>query len=517
MKTFTITVFTIISFTLNLFGQQPFFVQLSSTNFGCGVSEVTAVSNCSFNGTVSVTVLNTPPGITITNVSNVVAGNFTFNVEVTSAAPIFATLEFTIITTNNPTGCPPPGAKYQDRIMTNCVCNLELDLFLEHESCNLCNNGFATITTSGGSGVNNILWSNGQTGTDAGPFEPGNYTVIVGDTYGCSDTASFIIEQYVCSGLLNVEVSSEDESCLSCNNGSAIAIAGGGSGQYTYVWSNGSSSTNPGPLAPGIYQIQVTDIDQCSTTDSIIINPYICPGYTIVPSVEEVVCYGECNGIVNLALSNGSQNFLAFWNDGNTETSRENLCAGTYLINITDADNCVASDTVVVYQPELFSFGEIDVESSENGEGGVITINYTGGQGEIDWFINGNEYDLEDSLAVNQMVFSDLEPSCYEILGIDENGCQLITDSICVDNVSAISDYRLGELLLFPNPAMDIVYLKNIDIQDHFSLNITNISGMVVYKSHNEKMINISTLESGIYFVTVTTNKGIYSQKLIKI
>jgi Secretion system C-terminal sorting domain/SprB repeat len=439
MKTFTITFFVIVSFTLNLFGQQPFSVQLSSTNFGCGVSQVSAISNCSFNGSVSVTVLNTPLGIIISNVSNVVAGNFTFNMEVTPAAPIFSTLQFSILTTDNPTGCPPPGAIYQDRITVDCVCNIVLDHTLTHESCYM------------------------------------------------------------------------------CNNGSALAIVSGGSSPYTYLWSNGSVSPNSGPVAPGIYYVQVTDDDLCTTWDTIAINPYVCPGFTIVPVVGDVLCFGECNGIIDLILSNGSQSFQALWADGNTENSREDLCEGTYTLTVIDADNCTASDSVEIFQPELFSLGEISVVSSEDGDGGMITINYTGGQGQIDWFINGNEYNLQDSMGVNQKVFSNLEPACYKILGIDENGCELNTDSICVENISAISDLRLSELLLIPNPAMDEVYLKNLDIQDHFSLNITNTSGIVIYKSQNERTLNISTLASGIYFVTVTTNQGIYSQKLIKI
>jgi hypothetical protein len=156
----------------------------------------------------------------------------------------------------------------------------------------------------------------------------------------------------------------------------------GGSGQYNYTWSNGAISSNSGPLSPGIHYVEVIDSNLCTISDTIIIDPYVCPGFAVIPMVEDVLCFGECNGEVDLTLSNGSQNFQVLWDDGSIENIREDLCVGTYQFTIKDSDNCLALDSIEVFQPELFAASDIITNAAVDGEKGSITINYTGNQGQ---------------------------------------------------------------------------------------------------------------------------------------
>jgi hypothetical protein len=229
----------------------------------------------------------------------------------------------------------------------------------------------------------------------------------------------------------------------------------GGSGQYNYTWSNGAISSNSGPLSPGIHYVEVIDSNLCTISDTIIIDSYLCPGFAVIPMVEDVLCFGECNGEVDLTLSNGSQNFQVLWDDGKTDNARKELCEGTYQFTITDVDNCIISDSVTVYQPEAFLLDTFHIVSAQNGESGSITIDFLGGQGDIVWYLNGIEYVSNDSLPLNQMVFFDLTPECYIISGIDESGCKVKTDSICVDNISSTGDFEKFRFSVFPNPTMD--------------------------------------------------------------
>lgn len=75
--------------------------------------------------------------------------------------------------------------------------------------------------------------------------------------------------------------------------------------------------------------------------------------------------------------------------------------------------------------------------------------------------------------------------------------------------------------LIFPNPANNEL---TINLKDFYSLNCTiniyNIQGRTVYNSSvktaiDKQYINTSTYPNGIYFITITTNKTQYQQKLI--
>jgi hypothetical protein len=68
------------------------------------------------------------------------------------------------------------------------------------------------------------------------------------------------------------------------------------------------------------------------------------------------------------------------------------------------------------------------------------------------------------------MVFSDLVPICYVIAGIDEKGCKLITDTICVENISATNEFEHDDVFLFPNPASDVIHLVNDSYAYDFSV-----------------------------------------------
>lgn len=66
---------------------------------------------------------------------------------------------------------------------------------------------------------------------------------------------------------------------------------------------------------------------------------------------------------------------------------------------------------------------------------------------------------------------------------------------------------------IYPNPATDVVRLNGVE-----SANVTvrNITGSVVLAENGVNEVNVSGLASGVYVVTVESDKGVYSTRLIK-
>ena len=130
--------------------------------------------------------------------------------------------------------------------------------------------GTATITESGGTAPYTYSWSpSGGNGSTASGLAPGNYTVTVTDSKGCTENIDIIIAP---AAPPNISISNKkDASCFGLSDGTATALAAGGSTPYTYSWNtipvqNSATASN---LAAGNYTVTVTDINGCSASTSV--------------------------------------------------------------------------------------------------------------------------------------------------------------------------------------------------------------------------------------------------------
>ncbi len=68
---------------------------------------------------------------------------------------------------------------------------------------------------------------------------------------------------------------------------------------------------------------------------------------------------------------------------------------------------------------------------------------------------------------------------------------------------------------MFPNPATSIINIELAEVHTNFQIKILNTLGQVVLAIDNEKLVNVSTLASGVYFVNVNTENGNATQKIL--
>ena len=151
----------------------------------------------------------------------------------------------------------------------------DITSFTNPSSCQASGDGTATATASGGTGsIYTYSWTTApvQTTTTAtGLFASVLYTVTVWDSLGCSaqDTITLITSP----PSLAVSITADNNpSCNGDSDGRATANASGGTGAYTYKWSDPASQTTTqatGLLGGVNFIVTVTDSLGCFTTDNI--------------------------------------------------------------------------------------------------------------------------------------------------------------------------------------------------------------------------------------------------------
>lgn len=138
--------------------------------------------------------------------------------------------------------------------------------------CNGGNTGIMTVMAGGGSFPYTYQWTpNAGTGATINNLLAGSYTVTVTDSAGCVQTLTDTVAE---PPPISVAMSSVNTNCDSLI-GQAGTTPSGGTPGYTYLWSNGQSASTITGLAGGTYTVTVTDINNCTVTDSVavVVNP----------------------------------------------------------------------------------------------------------------------------------------------------------------------------------------------------------------------------------------------------
>ncbi|MCH9661777.1 MAG: T9SS type A sorting domain-containing protein, partial [Bacteroidetes bacterium] len=98
----------------------------------------------------------------------------------------------------------------------------------------------------------------------------------------------------------------------------------------------------------------------------------------------------------------------------------------------------------------------------------------------------------------------------YDSWTID-NG-PIITD----DCQLGIADYLQSQIKLYPNPVANKLYLQTSDRVDIEAIRIYDLMGKKMLETKANSVLDVSLLSKGVYLVSITTNKGILTEKLFK-
>ncbi|NNF02189.1 MAG: T9SS type A sorting domain-containing protein, partial [Bacteroidia bacterium] len=211
-------------------------------------------------------------------------------------------------------------------------------------SCYGGSDGAIDITVSGGTPPYSYLWTDGSTDEDRTGLTAGAYTVVVTDANGCVITLCTVLSE---PSELICATSKSDVKCNGANTGMAGVAAAGGIPPYTYLWSNGETSTNISGLSVGTYTVTITDDNGCTTSCEAVIgqSSVVIVGNATITNTS---CHDAMDGMATLNPSGGTPPYMFSWSNGQVSQTATGLGMGTYVVTITDDNGCVLVDTASI-------------------------------------------------------------------------------------------------------------------------------------------------------------------------
>lgn len=353
-------------------------------------------------------------------------------------------------------------------------------------------NGTASVNVIGGTIPYHYQWSGPGLGiadtlVNVGSLCAGNYSLLVTDDHGCNLLNNFTLVE---PPFINLTFTTVDEQCSGACDGQALVIATGGTPGYTYQWdtdASGQTSANAIGLCAGNYDVTVYDQNLCAQTGNVnVLTPNPMSFVSII--VDDVDCFGNCNGSISVNVTGGVPPYIFSWSNGSGLQNPSGLCQGVYNLTVYDDNGCFITNTAIVNQPPQLSMTLVPTdETCYNYNNGSILNTITGGQPpyNISWMPGG----------MSSPSLTNIADGTYCVTVTDFNSC-VITACETIDG---------------PLP-LDIV---NVITQDAHcgnndgSIQISIAGGNPGYVIEWETGWNsalLSNIISGCYDVTVTDN-----------
>ncbi|MBI5541212.1 MAG: PKD domain-containing protein, partial [Bacteroidia bacterium] len=244
--------------------------------------------------------------------------------------------------------------------------------------CNSGATGTADLTVGGGTPSYTYNWSNLALSEDLTGLSANTYNVTVTDNLGCTITSSVVITQ---PSAVTVSITSNiGTTGFGLCDGSATAAGANGTPGYTYLWTSGSSTATTSGLCAGTYTVTVTDLNGCTATTTVTIVEPNALTVTIV-STTNVLCNGVCSGSATLSVSGGVAPYTYLWPNAQTTITATGLCAGSYIVTVTDFNGITGTATAVITEPSVVtsSIGSQVNVSCNGGSNGTATVAVGGG------------------------------------------------------------------------------------------------------------------------------------------
>lgn len=273
--------------------------------------------------------------------------------------------------------------------------------------------------------------------------------------------------------------------CNGKGDGAIDLSVAGGSGGYTFIWSNGATTEDLVELKSGSYTVIVKDSIGCSSQKTFTL---VNTSQITISATSVLPTCNQSNGSINITVSGGVGPYTYLWSNSAISEDIQNLGAGLYKVTVTDANGCTAelaynlrenntlklSATVTQTSCLDDASGSVDVTTS----GGTAPYIYT-------WSNGATTEDLSGLVA-----------GLYKLTVTDANGCVQVLQISITKKTFQVTTQVVQPLCHNDNTG---------------SITLTPSGGVEPYAyewSNGTTGNSLTGLAPGVYYVTLTDKTG---------
>ncbi len=366
---------------------------------------------------------------------------------------------------------------------------------------NLCI-GVNYVMNAGNAGAS-FLWDNNTTGQTRTATSTGTYYVKVTNSFNCAATDT-VTATFLPTPVVNLGTD------LDVCAGITIALDAGNPGE-TYLWDDASTQQTREITSSGTYYVAVSNIANCTGRDTIDVVFHPLPVVNL--GNDTTFCHGN-----TLMLNAGNPGADYLWSDNSTNQSNEVGNTGTYSVRVTDGFGCIGTDTINVTVTQLPS----GIINATYGDTATYTFSVLNALNVSNYTWNFGDGSPTETGPVVQHTYA--TNGIYTVTVTMDGMCNdQVTSSRTVDvydanggtGIDQLEDNR--DLILYPNPAKDLVVLEKRNNLKMKHVSVYNVVGQLIYSakadSEDKHKLNTSGIASGIYTIRVETEKGFIIRK----
>ncbi|HEY9117635.1 MAG TPA: PKD domain-containing protein, partial [Roseivirga sp.] len=356
-------------------------------------------------------------------------------------------------------------------------------------SCVGANDASISLNIEGGVGPVTIRWNNGASTETITELGPGQYNVLVTDDKGCTIQQTFNIVEPL---PLSLDAYIEDATrCNDPRSGRVNVIVSGGSEPYSYLWSNGATTSTIEDVLPGTYVVRVRDRFNCEVqgTYTVLQPEPLQIGLSSEPYID---CDNRIAGmLVKANVKGGVGNYSYSWSRGNSANDEILLTEpGRLTIEVRDDRGCFQQNSIDINVPEL-GLADFEYNAESINRTGDLAVNdpvsfFDLSIGEvIDWYWEfGDGFDSDEIDPIHTYD----APGVYtvKLVVTDRTGCQ--TEKTTVLDISE------GYRIIVPN-----AFTPNGDgNNDFFRPRMLGLdkAQLLIYNTWGEVIFNTTDLET---------------------
>ena len=438
-------------------------------------------------------------------------------------------------------------------------CNLSFGSQVSNISCNGLTDGSIDLTPAGGSGLYTYLWSTGAVTEDLSGLSAGTYSVVLTDTWGCTDSSTFVITE---PAALSISINALGNTTICISESRTLSLVGFASTANTYQWSDvnglivGATSSTYSVTSTGVYSLTETSPNGCITLSNgipITVLSTAVPSSLFTSNIELDKATMNWASVLNahqydirMRVQGGAWSIF-FNNIPSSFTSKQknNLqSASTYEWSIRSA--CSSDTSSSSAWSSIQSFNTLTPCTKPQN---LTVTSITSTEGLLGWDVvpPATSYDVRFKLQgsswgswqytfgviPNQLLMDSLNSGTsyhWQVRAVCGSSVNMsgFTSYNTFSTLSSIritaGDPELGEnLKIYPNPTRGLFNISFIAEKiDNFEITIIDAFGKLVSQEDKQdfigeyiKQVDLSDYPRGIYMLQIRTQNSFVSKRIV--